>query len=564
MWPTGHSLGGCLIVGLAAAQQNLATSVPKGSDLEGLSPWHHAKAVAGLETEYIPLVSDDAAMKAASGTDDFQALQAKLSQAFEAFSASDAPRTVLIVPSLSMDQEVLAGISGAHHYEERMLCYLMLLRLPRTRVIYVSSYPIPESIIDYYLHLLPGIPAQHARSRLTLFSCHDGSPVSLTSKILERPRLLARIRSAIPDPETAYMICFNVTEQERSLALRLNLPIYGCDPDLLHWGSKSGSRKIFREAGIDMPEGFEDLRGADEIADSLVELRARRPNIKRAVVKLDEGFSGEGNAVFSYENAPDGPGLRSWIQDRLPQLAFEAKDMTWELFAEKLSGMGGIVEEFIEGDIKQSPSAQFRVDPLGQLEPVSTHDQVLGGESGQVFLGCLFPADEAYRLEIQESGSKAARVLASKGVMGRFAIDFLSVKEGDQWRHYAIEINLRRGGTTHPFIMLEFLTEGQYDTASGTFLTPSGQQRCYYASDNVQADSYRGLLPADLIDIAALNCLHFDGASQQGVMFHLIGALSEFGKLGVLCIAPTHEKAQAFYRRTTEVLDRECCADFSD
>jgi len=489
---------------------------------------------------------------------DFHALQARLAKTFESFAEHDAPRTVLIVPSLSMDQEVLASISGAHHYEERMLCYLMLLRMPRTRVIYLSSYPIPESIIDYYLHLLPGIPAQHARSRLTLFSCHDGSATPLTEKVLNRPRLLDRIRASVPEPEAAYMICFNVTAQERSLATRLNLPIYGCDPDLLHWGSKSGSRKVFREAGIEMPEGFEELRGVDETIDALVELRARRPGLKRAVVKLEEGFSGEGNALFTYEGAPDGAALKPWIRDRLPQLAFEAKDMTWELFGEKLASMGGVVEEFIEGDVKRSPSAQFRVDPSGRLEALSTHDQVLGGESGQVFLGCLFPAAEDYRLQIQESGRKAARILAAKGVLGRFAIDFLSVKEGDGWRHYAIEINLRRGGTTHPFIMLEFLTEGQYDPATGTFLTPSGQPRCYYASDNLQSDAYRGLLPADLIDIAALNCLHFDGASQQGVMFHLIGALSEFGKLGVLCIAPTHERAEEFYRRTTEVLDREC------
>lgn len=490
----------------------------------------------------------------------FQKLQARLSRAFEAFSAPDAPRTVLIVPSLSMDQEVLSSIAGAHNYEERMLCYLMLLRLPRTRVIYVSSQPIPESIIDYYLHLLPGIPAQHARARLTLISCHDGSPTALTAKILERPRLLQRIREAITDPSSAYMSCFNVTELERALALELDLPIYGCDPDLLHWGSKSGSRKIFREAGIEMPEGFENLQGADAIADALVELKKRRPSLRRAVVKLEEGFSGEGNALFSYDGAPEGPALRTWIEDQLPNLAFEAKDMTWELFKEKLSGMGGVVEEFIEGEIKRSPSAQFRVDPLGQLEAISTHDQVLGGESGQVFLGCRFPADDTYRLQIQESGLRAARILAEKGVLGRFAIDFLSVKQGDDWRHYAIEINLRKGGTTHPFMMLEFLTEGHYDPVSGDYITPSGQARCYYASDNLASESYRGLIPSDLIDIAALNGLHFDGACQQGVVFHLIGALSEFGKLGVLCIGPTHDRAEAFYNLTTTVLDRESAA----
>jgi hypothetical protein len=58
-----------------------------------------------------------------------------------------------------------------------MLCLLLLLRMPRTRVIYVTSTPISESIIDYYLHLLPGVPGLHARRRLTLVSCNDASPV---------------------------------------------------------------------------------------------------------------------------------------------------------------------------------------------------------------------------------------------------------------------------------------------------------------------------------------------------------------------------------------------------
>ena len=54
-----------------------------------------------------------------------------------------------------------------------------------------------------------------------------------------------------------------------------------------------------------------------------------------------------------------------------------------------------------------------------------------------------------------------------------------------------------------------------------------------------------------------MNGLHFDGAYQQGVVFPLIGALSEFGKLGVVCIAPFHARAEALHRRTTEVLDKE-------
>ena len=489
----------------------------------------------------------------------FDDLQAGLARSFDAiFGNPAAPRTVLIVPSLSLDQEVLAKISGVHHYEERMLCLLLLLRMPRTRVIYVTSMPISDTIIDYYLHLLPGVPGVHARRRLTLIACDDASPAALTRKILARPRVLERIRQAIPDRSCAHITCFTVSGLERELALSLGLPIYGCDPALLHWGTKSGSRKIFREAGVELPAGFEDLADSDEVARALAELKGGNPALRRAVVKLNEGFSGEGNAVFDFAGAPSAAtALLSWIRPRLPQLAFEARDMTWDLFRAKLATMGGVVEEFVPGTQKRSPSAQLRINPVGEIEPVSTHDQVLGGTNGQIFLGCRFPADPSYRLDIQARGAKVARALAGKGVLGRFGIDFVSVPGAGFWRHVAIEINLRKGGTTHPLLMLQFLTDGRYDADTGEFLTPAGQARCYYASDNLEAERYRGLTPYDLVDIAVVNGLHFHAATGEGVAFHLIGALSEFGKLGVVAIGGSHARADALYRRTVEVLDRE-------
>ena len=92
-----------------------------------------------------------------------------------AFPDPHAHQTVVVIPSLSLDAEELTKISGVHHYEERMLCMLMLLRMPRTHLVYVTSQPVAATIIDYYLHLLPGIPVSHARRRLTLLSCHDAS-----------------------------------------------------------------------------------------------------------------------------------------------------------------------------------------------------------------------------------------------------------------------------------------------------------------------------------------------------------------------------------------------------
>jgi hypothetical protein len=155
-------------------------------------------------------------------------------------------------------------------------------------------------ILEYYFQLLAGMPASHARSRLTLLCAYDASPRSLTEKVLARPRLIQRIRDGIQDPARAYLTVFNATPLERRLAVLLGIPLNGCDPELARLGTKSGSRQVFREAGVALPEGQENLRDRTDVAAALVDLRRRRPGLRKAVIKLDDSFSGEGNAIFRY------------------------------------------------------------------------------------------------------------------------------------------------------------------------------------------------------------------------------------------------------------------------
>lgn len=491
----------------------------------------------------------------------FESLQEKFKHQFDQIFHHDlVEKTVVIIPSLTLDVDILQAIKGVTHYEERMLCLLMLLRMPRTQIIFVSSVPIDSSIIDYYLHLLPGITGYHARQRLTLLSCYDASHKSLTEKILERPRLIRRIRHLIRHEDMTHMACFNVTHHEKQLALALGIPIFGCDPKLLHLGTKSGSREIFKKAGVDMPAGVENLKTEHDIAVALSELKTNNSALEKAVVKMDEGFSGEGNAIFYYQDLPaDAADLENIILQNLPSnLKVVAPGMSYREFINKFEVLGGIAEEFIPGENKQSPSVQCRINPNGDIEICSTHDQELGGESGQVFLGATFPANNEYSTEICTLGKIITTGLQKEGVIGRFGIDFISVKEPSGWKHYAIEINLRKGGTTHPFLMLQFLTGGEFDWSNSIFIMPNGQSRCYFASDNVVNEKYKGLTPHDLIDIAMCNSIQYNGALQTGVMFHMIGALSQYGKLGMVCIGKTIEEAKQFYFKTIEVLDREC------
>jgi len=470
-----------------------------------------------------------------------------------------AERTVVIVPSLTLDTEILSKVKGAVHYEERLLCMLMLLRMPMTKLIYVTSVPVPEVIVDYYLNLLPGITGHHARKRLTLLSCFDSSVKPLTQKILERPRLVEVIRQNIANLETAHLTCFNITPLEKTLSVQLGIPLFGTDPDRFYEGSKSGSRKTFRESGVSLPDGYEDLHTRDDVFTALAALKRKYPGLRKAVVKINEGFSGDGNGIYHYPDVVVNDTLENAIATSFSgNFKAVATDLSEALFFEKFSLMGGIVEEFLEGDIKMSPSAQCVINPDKHIDVVSTHDQLLGGEDGQIFIGAIFPADRAYNISLATEARKIAQTLAGKGALGRFAVDFISVKQGDgSWKHYAIEINLRKGGTTHPYLMLQFLTDGRYHEEIGEFITASGNKRCYFASDNVISNQYKGLTPVDLIDIAMFHSLMFDGATQEGVMFHLVGALSEYGKLGVVCIGSTHERAKAYYDRVVEVLNLE-------
>lgn len=490
----------------------------------------------------------------------FHTLQEQFIEQYSKIFHDDlAPRSVVVIPSLTLDHHILSKIRGHFYYEERMLCMLMLLKMPETKLTFVTSIPISPLIIDYYLHMLPGITSHHARNRLTLLSCYDAGNIPLTEKVLRRPRLIKRIRKSINNGDPGHIMFFNVTDAEKELAAKLNLPIYGCDPALNYLGTKSGSRALFKECDILTPNGFENLNSEEEIVESLYILKVKTPNLQKAVIKMNDGFSGDGNAVFYYKNAPsDQKELKHWIAVNLKkETKIVAKKLKYDRFLEKMEEMGGIVEEFLTGDIVTSPSVQIRINPLGEICVISTHDQVLGGESGQVFIGATFPASEEYAVELSQISIKLGERMRDKGVLGRFGIDFMSIKNYDGWKHYAIEINLRKGGTTHPFLMLQFLTNGNYYSDKGEYQLNDGSKRYYFATDNLQKEQYKGLTPPDLLDIVIYHGLHFDHSKEEGVMFHLISALSQFGKLGLVSIAKTPERAVAYYHKVISVLDKE-------
>ncbi len=489
----------------------------------------------------------------------FRQLQAQLHPSWGRATGGHGPEVdVLMVPSLSLDQHQMGLVTGAHHYEERQLFALIGLRHPGVRMVYASSKPLADLVVDAVLELLPGVPTSHARRRLHLVDTDDASGRPLAAKLLERPALLQRIAELLR-PGRSFISCFVVSDLERQLSERLQIPLLGTDPALAHWGSKAGSRALFARCGVPHPPGSAVVHDLAALADVTAELWEADPQLRRCVVKLNEGFSGQGNAPLALE--PLGlaeltaAGRRRRILAALEQLAMPALD-----WLDLLAGQGALVEAWLEGgEAIRSPSVQGIIHPgsdggPGEVEVLSSHEQVLGGEHQQTYLGCQFPAAEAYRRLLLRHGRAVGEALAAEGALERYAVDFIARRFGERWELQAIEVNLRQGGTTHPYMALNAITSGRMHEDDGLYRSPTGSPLFYRATDNLCDPRLRGLLPIDLIDIVAEAGLHYDPAQLRGSVFHLLGCLSEFGKLGMTCIGRSAAEAEAVYGATAAQL----------
>ncbi|MDP9074090.1 MAG: peptide ligase PGM1-related protein [Actinomycetota bacterium] len=454
--------------------------------------------------------------------------------------------TVVLLPSLSFSMAELAKITGVVHYEERLLCMTLHLRHPRLHMVYITSMAVDPAIVDYYLGFLPD-PAD-PRHRLHMVALDDPDVRPLSDKLLDRPDVLARITALAGAGDDGYIMPFNVTGSEQALSEALALPLFGAPPELAWLGSKTGSKRSARQAGVLVLQGREDLWDLTEISKAIELIRDHAPHAEAVVIKLNDGFAGQGNAIVELE-LPVRP---------LPETetTFCGTGESWPSFEAKIAAGGAIVEELVRNEEMVSPSVQLRVIPGRPAEVLSTHDQILGGPQGQVYIGCRFPADPSYRLIIQENAAKVGQILADHGVIGTFGIDFLVAPGRRGNAVYLSEINLRMGGTTHPFWMAKLVADGRYDPTTGELIAATGPKR-YVASDNLLAPDLIGRTPGYLIDAIERAGLGFDPATGTGVTLHLLGAVPEYGKFGVTCIADTLDDAETLYAAVLALIIQE-------
>ena len=144
----------------------------------------------------------------------------------------------------------------------------------------------------------------------TFISLSDSSLRPLTAKMLERPRLLERIRQTIVAPERSLILPFVVTDLERRLAVELGIPSTAPTPSSPVSARRPVAAACSPTSGC-RSVGFEGLTSLGDVVEAIDQIRARRPSCRRVIVKLDDSVSGLGNGIVTIGDGGRRPRGRS-------------------------------------------------------------------------------------------------------------------------------------------------------------------------------------------------------------------------------------------------------------
>jgi hypothetical protein len=85
-------------------------------------------------------------------------------------------------------------------------------------------------------------------------------------------------------------------------------------------------------------------------------------------------------------------------------------------------------------------------------------------------------------------------------------------------------------------------------------MAPDGSTKYLVATDHLESDLLKGLTHGDLFDIIVRKGLHFDYARQRGVVFHMMSALTELGRIGLTGVGDSPDQAEETYREAEAAL----------
>lgn len=513
-------------------------------------------------------------------------------------------RVVVHIPSFTVDERQRRSIHNLAIFQNRQLPRLTDLTDPNVDVVFLVAAPLPEEVRDYYTKLLAVGGVDNPASRFR-FICPENynrlpSQLSLATQLLYSPRALKRIKTFIGN-RPAYIMPNAVGADDIRVSMKLQLPLYGPDDRLSTlYSSKSGCKRIFASAQVNMPPAAYDIYSTDDCFQALTRLVIRYPNVKRWLFKMDDEFGGRGHAWIDMDHVASTDEIRAFnamypnaaeIIEQDEEVAEASEDLrlrvkaelmkvvprkmclavktayrNWTEFMDAFATCGGVIEAS-PATVESSPSANLLIEPSGDITLVSTQEQLFAAPYACEVTLC--PATSLPPGALKAAAMAVAKVCQSKGIMGNIGIDFVVFRDehSDSLRLWAVDLNLRMTSSCCGFRLYSFLTHGgTIDPKTGTYSIGSSAQQDSKTVEGVKDSKYeRAYVYMDFLanpklsemqhtaffNLCRLRGISFDLKLMVGTAYKLVDSFVS-GGVGILCVEATRDKA---LMTTVETLD---------
>jgi L-propargylglycine--L-glutamate ligase len=450
---------------------------------------------------------------------------------------------LLLLPSMAYSEGLLDALPFIRYFGERSLSDLAALRDPRRRVVLLTAEAIDPWIVERTLaDLSEGDERLRAdmRRRLACVVPSRRGREPLADAVLGDPATLGRLRDDVAAATSALLVNFSASPATDALAAELGVPAEEGPAGLAdRWGTKAGSKTVFREAGVPCPAGeLEVLRSVEDATRAALALAASSEAQRtRVIVKLDAADWGDGlgNAVVRSDELLRTGDLAGAVESLL---------QPWDGYARELAAGGAIVEGYVE-HASGWPSGQGRIDPAGGFELLAVHEQLL--DAGE-YRGCRFPVDARVADAVSGAMTRIAAALARRGVRGSFGVDFI-LAEG---RVYATEINLRKIGPSH--VIKAVHARAGLDASADGRGSIMGLPIAYVNRRLQDPELLTALSPRAAVEALERAGLGYERETGTGVLLQIMGALAPVGFVETISLARSGPLASELDRRAEDVL----------
>ncbi|CAJ1056604.1 IQ motif-containing protein H isoform X2 [Xyrichtys novacula] len=426
-------------------------------------------------------------------------------------------RTIIHIPSLGFSQSRRQNLKRFNTVQDTQLCRLCDTRDENVEIIYVCQKHLGEDILHYYTSLLKCEHVSDGTDTRTTqdpycsrrfviltpeavdyFATHN---MCLSSLLKYSPRTLKRIRNLIQGKQ-AYIVGGVAHVDDLAVADELGVPILASEPAVAQlYNTKSGGRRIFEGAKVDLPPGQGDIYSLNQLHETLAELMTQNIDVQRWLLKIDSEHGGRGTAycdtchlscykwaLQKYRCYDPEKWKTAWIQesvllrylDEIPEwLARYAQPVktscypTWVSFLKTFLRQGGVVEAYPPSESVTCLTVDLLLEPGGEVTMLSCGDQ-LHGSCQLESLGSTVPQTSVPPDILNSICISVGQACLQRRIVGHISLDLATFVDPNtmEQKVWAIDLDLTYSNQLAMTQMLLMMTGGSLNCRTGCLEVP--------------------------------------------------------------------------------------------